>query len=117
MHKTMIMLAALSLVVPAAAQQTDPATAPGNTVDLNAADNATGNAPMNGLATDPAMAPGATTTDPAMAPVPTTSDPGYRTAPREDDDFPWGLLGLLGLAGLLGRRRRDDTDVRRDSAA
>lgn len=26
---------------------------------------------------------------------------------REDNDFPWGLLGLLGLAGLLGRKRDD----------
>lgn len=26
---------------------------------------------------------------------------------RDDDDFPWGLLGLLGLAGLLGLKRRD----------
>lgn len=32
--------------------------------------------------------------------------------PREDNDFPWGLLGLLGLAGLLGRKRRvDHVDV------
>ena len=26
---------------------------------------------------------------------------------REDDDFPWGLLGLLGLAGLLGLKRKE----------
>lgn len=26
---------------------------------------------------------------------------------REDDDFPWGLLGLLGLAGLMGRNKKD----------
>jgi hypothetical protein len=24
---------------------------------------------------------------------------------RDDNDFPWGILGLLGLAGLLGLRR------------
>ena len=26
---------------------------------------------------------------------------------REDNDFPWGLLGLLGLAGLMGRNKKD----------
>lgn len=26
--------------------------------------------------------------------------------PRNDDGFPWGLLGLLGLAGLAGLRRQ-----------
>lgn len=31
--------------------------------------------------------------------------------PREDNDFPWGLLGLLGLAGLLGRKKRDEVHV------
>ncbi|MEJ7913750.1 MAG: WGxxGxxG family protein [Chitinophagaceae bacterium] len=29
---------------------------------------------------------------------------------REDNDFPWGLLGLLGLIGLFGRKK-DDTHV------
>jgi MYXO-CTERM domain-containing protein len=39
----------------------------------------------------------------------TTTDTQYdtRTTEREDNDFPWGLLGLLGLAGLLGRKKRD----------
>ena len=32
---------------------------------------------------------------------------------RNDNDFPWGLLGLLGLAGLAGLKRRDH-EVRRD---
>ncbi len=32
---------------------------------------------------------------------------------RDDDGFPWGLLGLLGLAGLAGLKRRDH-EVRRD---
>jgi len=32
---------------------------------------------------------------------------------RNDNDFPWGLLGLLGLAGLAGLKRRDQ-EVRRD---
>lgn len=41
-----------------------------------------------------------------------------RTVEREDNDFPWGLLGLLGLAGLLGRKKRDadiHVDARRDT--
>lgn len=35
---------------------------------------------------------------------------------RDDDDFPWGLLGLIGLAGLLGRKKDGDihVDARRD---
>jgi MYXO-CTERM domain-containing protein len=39
-----------------------------------------------------------------------TTDTTYdtRTVEREDNDFPWGLLGLLGLAGLLGRKKRDN---------
>ena len=28
-----------------------------------------------------------------------------QSAEREDNDFPWGLLGLLGLAGLIPRKR------------
>ena len=32
---------------------------------------------------------------------------------RNDNDFPWGLLGLAGLAGLAGLKRRDH-EVRRD---
>jgi MYXO-CTERM domain-containing protein len=113
MHKMMIVIAAAALAVPAAAQQTDPANVSGNAVDLNAINNATGDAPMNGLATDPAMAPGAA----AGTTGATTGDPAYGATQREDDDdFPWGLLGLAGLAGLLGRRKRDtdDRDVRRD---
>ncbi len=31
---------------------------------------------------------------------------------RNDDGFPWGLLGLLGLAGLAGLRRQPQTEVR-----
>lgn len=36
-----------------------------------------------------------------------TTDTQYTTVEREDNDFPWGLLGLLGLAGLLGRKKKD----------
>lgn len=35
------------------------------------------------------------------------TDTQYTTVEREDNDFPWGLLGLLGLAGLLGRKKKD----------
>jgi MYXO-CTERM domain-containing protein len=40
------------------------------------------------------------------------------TVEREDDEFPWGLLGLLGLAGLLGLKRKErdiHVDARRDT--
>ncbi len=34
---------------------------------------------------------------------------------RDDNDFPWGLLGLLGLAGLMGRKKDDiHVDARTD---
>ena len=55
-------------------------------------------------------APAAATT--AGTPV---ADDTVTTIPadRDDDDFPWGLLGLIGLAGLLGRKRHDDVRVDR----
>jgi hypothetical protein len=40
------------------------------------------------------------------------------TVEKEDNDFPWGLLGLLGLAGLLPRKRKEadiHVDARRDN--
>lgn len=30
---------------------------------------------------------------------------------REDNDFPWGLLGLLGLAGLIPRKKAPDVHI------
>jgi hypothetical protein len=30
---------------------------------------------------------------------------------REDDSFPWGLLGLLGLAGLIPRKKAPDVHI------
>ncbi|GEM47706.1 hypothetical protein [Deinococcus cellulosilyticus] len=48
----------------------------------------------------------------------TTTGSGNNTAvadesyARDDNSFPWGILGLLGLAGLAGRSRHDD---RRDA--
>jgi MYXO-CTERM domain-containing protein len=47
----------------------------------------------------------------AQADTNNTADTQYTTVEREDNDFPWGLLGLLGLAGLLGRKRKDDIHV------
>ena len=62
---------------------------------------------------------------PAMAQSGTANDPNNgvdtyttTTVEREDDDFPWGLLGLLGLAGLLGLKKKErdiHVDARRDT--
>lgn len=53
---------------------------------------------------------------PALAQVDTTTtDATAMPVEDDDDDFPWGLLGLIGLAGLLGRKRRDDVHVHRDT--
>lgn len=47
-------------------------------------------------------------------PAPTTGPEAtavVQTAPpveRENNDFPWGLLGLLGLGGLAGLRSRPE---------
>ena len=47
------------------------------------------------------------------------TDTSHRTTvEKEDNDFPWGLLGLIGLAGLLGRKRKEadiHVDARRDN--
>lgn len=41
-----------------------------------------------------------------------TVDTSYgNPQPREDDDFPWGLLGLLGLAGLIPRKKPADVHI------
>jgi hypothetical protein len=31
--------------------------------------------------------------------------------PREENHFPWGLLGLLGLAGLIPRKKAPDVHI------
>ncbi|WP_076070293.1 WGxxGxxG family protein [Sphingomonas montana] len=50
---------------------------------------------------------------PATANAQSTSDGGTATTQtREDDDFPWGLLGLVGLAGLIPRKRPVHVDTR-----
>ena len=38
----------------------------------------------------------------------TTATQPDTAQPRDDDGFPWGLLGLLGLAGLAGLRRQPE---------
>lgn len=39
-----------------------------------------------------------------------TVDSTTTTTPiREDNEFPWGLLGLLGLAGLIPRKQQHTT--------
>lgn len=39
----------------------------------------------------------------------------YVNTEREEDGFPWDLLGLLGLAGLLGLRKKDGGDIHVDA--
>lgn len=50
------------------------------------------------------------TTAPQATPVVQAAQP----VEREDNGFPWGLLGLLGLAGLAGMRRREEPVVRQE---
>jgi hypothetical protein len=61
------------------------------------------------VALTPVAASAQATTDNVAATDTTddTTNTQYRTVEREDNDFPWGLLGLLGLAGLLGRKKKD----------
>jgi hypothetical protein len=91
----LIAAAALAVAGPAVAQNTavdtnaDAAVADNMAVDANAlvaADN--GAIDLN-----------------APADVPVTEDVTTTPVPREDKDFPWGVLGLIGLVGLLGRKR------------
>lgn len=108
---TLFILAAGIAAAPAAAQQTGETNAMEPVVTNNAdpslsadpLDNSAGaNAPMNGLAVDPA---------PTMTAIPPTAEaPGLTDATvtpetGEDAGFPWGILGLLGLLGLIGRFR------------
>ncbi|WP_375427919.1 WGxxGxxG family protein [uncultured Sphingomonas sp.] len=52
---------------------------------------------------------------PATASAQATGDTAttttYQDTERDDDRFPWGLLGLLGLAGLIPRKRQVHVDV------
>lgn len=92
-------VAAETAVANGASATTDPALNDSMAADTATVDGFNTTAPMdNGAAEDLALA--------------NTVEPE-----RDDDDFPWGLLGLLGLAGLLGRKKDGDihVDARRDS--
>jgi hypothetical protein len=86
----------------------DASAAAGSGLGTPTADTSVGaTAPTNGLTAGPGAAPG-------------TSEPGAvdmaygEPAQRDDDGFPWGLLGLLGLAGLIPRKRKHhSTDQQR----
>ena len=63
-----------------------------------------------------AVAALALTAGTASAQTGNASDNGVDTSygdpqPREDNDFPWGLLGLLGLAGLIPRKKAPDVHI------
>ena len=104
-YSTPLAIAATLLLAAPAAAQDNAATA---TNDLAAADAAINAADANAaIATDTTNGVAA---DP-MAPVtadPMATDPAYGepAEDRDDDRFPWGLLGLLGLAGLIPRKER-----------
>lgn len=55
-----------------------------------------------------------TIVSPALAQYENNTTTTVTTEQREDNDFPWGLLGLLGLAGLLGRKKRE-SDIHVDA--
>ena len=87
--------AALAIAGPAVAQNTTADANAGVPVaDTNVADaNAT--MPVDNTAMDANM----------PVDVPVAEDVTTTPVPREDKDFPWGVLGLIGLVGLLGRKR------------
>jgi hypothetical protein len=43
------------------------------------------------------------------SPAPTTNN--ARSQPKEDQGFPWGVLGLIGLAGLGYQKKARDIHV------
>jgi hypothetical protein len=83
-----------------------PGTGTANNLD---SDLTTATAPVNGLTAGPGAAPETT------APGAVDLAYGEPARERDNDRFPWGLLGLAGLAGLLGRKRKDRDEVRRDT--
>ena len=92
----LIAAAAMTTAASAATQNTAPA-ADANTV-VSTVNTTDGNVALpadpNLIANTPEIDPMA---DTAAAPAPVR---------RDDDGFPWGLIGLVGLVGLLGRARR-----------
>jgi hypothetical protein len=87
----LILVGALSIAVPAVAQ--DNAAAP-----VNVADNMV----VDANAAAPAAAP--TTTTATTETQETTSSAAPAPAPAQRG-FPWGVLGILGLIGLFGVRK------------
>jgi MYXO-CTERM domain-containing protein len=66
--------------------------------------------PLTSPATAQVASPRTDTTTPATG----TQGTGTTTYERNDDKSGlWGLVGLAGLLGFLGRRKEDDTTVRR----
>jgi hypothetical protein len=109
----LILAATVLLAAPAAAQETGNAAATNDATVTASPELGT----TNNLDSDAAIATGTTnglTAGPGAAPMTAEPiDPSYAQPdrPRDDDRFPWGLLGLLGLAGLIPRKpapRRHD---------
>ena len=104
MRTTPYLIAATLLLAAPAAAQDNAVTATNDVVasDPAATDPLATNAtdPANGMTADPMAAP--MPADPAM----TDMNYGEPAEDRDDDRFPWGLLGLLGLAGLIPRKER-----------
>ena len=97
MHKTILLIAAVSLAAGPVLAQNEVAAPP--------ADNA-----ANEIAAPDANAMDAMNVTNVAEPVPAApieSDVASEDMTDDDDDrgFPWGLIGLVGLVGLLGRRR------------
>jgi len=111
MRKTtpLMIAAALTIAGPAFAQNTtDPAA---TTTANDAAVAPTTGADMNGVMVEPATPTNGLTAGPGAAPetaAPGSVDTAYGepATVKDDDGFPWGVLGLLGLLGLIPRRRR-----------
>lgn len=92
-----IVLASLVALSPAAS------LAQGTSTSSNTVANTTNTDSMDTMGTGAAPATDVMANDMALA---QTAQPE-----RDDNDFPWGLLGLLGLAGLLGRKKHDHVYV------
>lgn len=99
MHRTLLLIAAVSLAAAPAVAQNEVAAPP--------ADNA-----ANEITAPDVNAMDTTNVTNVAEPVPAApieSDVASEDMTDDDDDadrgFPWGLIGLVGLVGLLGRRR------------
>lgn len=110
LRKGSLLWAAALLAIPTVASAQDNASTNGAGATTMATDNAVADpalndpmAPDNGMGTTAMPMDETVANDMALA---DTVEPE-----RDDDDFPWGLLGLLGLAGLMGRNKKDDIHV------